>query len=116
MPRPRAVLTLALLGALVGGLAALPAQAQWKWRDKSGQTQYSDLAPPAGTPEADILQRPNSGPGEVVHQYRTGASIGCLRRLPEGRVYGVMPAWMRAGAIWMALGASTGIPTASRAL
>jgi hypothetical protein len=51
---------------LVGSLLALPAQAQWKWRDKSGQTQYSDLAPPAGTAEADILQRPNSGPVRVV--------------------------------------------------
>ena len=44
------------------GLAlALPALAQWKWRDKAGQTQYSDLPPPAGTVEADILQRPNAG-------------------------------------------------------
>lgn len=44
------------------GLAlALPALAQWKWRDKAGQTQYSDLPPPAGTAEADILLRPNAG-------------------------------------------------------
>jgi hypothetical protein len=64
MRRPRAVLMLALL--LVGSVLALPAQAQWKWRDKSGQTQYSDLAPPAGTPEADILQRPNSGAVRVA--------------------------------------------------
>ena len=37
---------------------ALPAAAQWKWRDKAGQTQYSDLPPPPGVPEGDILQRP----------------------------------------------------------
>ena len=44
------------------GLAlALPVLAQWKWRDKAGQTQYSDLPPPAGTAEADILLRPNAG-------------------------------------------------------
>jgi hypothetical protein len=54
MPRHHLV----LLAALLGSLLAMPAQAQWKWRDKAGQTQYSDLAPPPGTPEADILQRP----------------------------------------------------------
>ena len=45
--------------AVLGTLLAVPAQAQWKWRDKNGQTQYSDLPPPAGTPEASILQRPS---------------------------------------------------------
>src|SRR5215213_4585274 len=29
--------------AVLGALLAVPAQAQWKWRDKNGQTQYSDL-------------------------------------------------------------------------
>jgi hypothetical protein len=37
---------------------ALPAHAQWKWKDASGKIQYSDLPPPSGTPEANILQRP----------------------------------------------------------
>ncbi len=37
---------------------AFPAQAQWKWRDAGGKIQYSDLPPPNGTPEKDILQRP----------------------------------------------------------
>lgn len=47
----------ALLALLM--LAAAPlAQAQWKWRDASGKVQYSDLPPPQGTPDADILQRP----------------------------------------------------------
>jgi hypothetical protein len=44
--------------AMVLATAALPAAAQWKWKDKGGQMQYSDLPPPAGTPDADILQRP----------------------------------------------------------
>ena len=44
----------------LGMALALPALAQWKWRDKAGQTQYSDLPPPAGTAEADILLRPNA--------------------------------------------------------
>jgi len=46
--------------ALLSLLAATPALAQWKWRDASGHVQYSDLPPPHGVPEADILQRPAS--------------------------------------------------------
>ena len=65
MPRPRAVLLAMLTCSLVGTLLATPAEAQWKWRDKAGQTQYSDLAPPPGTPEADILQRPNANAAPV---------------------------------------------------
>ena len=49
----------ALALALVLAMST-PAQAQWKWRDKSGQTQYSDLPPPSGVQERDILQRPDS--------------------------------------------------------
>lgn len=41
-------------------MLALPAHAQWKWRDKAGQTQYSDLPPPPGIPEQDILGRPRA--------------------------------------------------------
>jgi hypothetical protein len=39
---------------------ALPAQAQWKWRDANGRLTVSDLPPPRGTPEKDILQRPET--------------------------------------------------------
>jgi Domain of unknown function (DUF4124) len=49
-----------LLAALLGLAVALPAAAQWKWRDQTGRTQYSDLPPPAGTAEKDILQRPST--------------------------------------------------------
>ena len=55
MPRHAA----ALIAALAAALLALPAAAQWKWKDKSGHTQYSDLPPPNGTPEQDILAKPN---------------------------------------------------------
>jgi len=48
----------ALLALLAASVIALPADAQWKWRDKSGHVQYSDLPPPAGTPDQDILGRP----------------------------------------------------------
>jgi hypothetical protein len=50
----------AAASAVLGLTLALPAAAQWKWRDKAGQTQYSDLPPPPGVPETDILQRPNT--------------------------------------------------------
>ena len=49
------------IAALLGMTLALPAAAQWKWRDANGRTQYSDLPPPSGVPEQDILLRPSSG-------------------------------------------------------
>ena len=49
--------TVVVLAALLGTTLAVPASAQWKWRDKNG-VQYSDLPPPPGVAEADILQRP----------------------------------------------------------
>jgi uncharacterized protein DUF4124 len=55
MARPIVV----LLAVLAASLLALPVEAQWKWRDKSGHTQYSDLPPPAGTADQDILARPS---------------------------------------------------------
>ncbi|WP_341891643.1 DUF4124 domain-containing protein [Variovorax sp. YR752] len=55
MRRSLAVLSLALVGATL----ALPAAAQWKWRGVNGQIQYSDLPPPAGVSDKDILQRPS---------------------------------------------------------
>lgn len=48
-PTLLALLCLAMAGA---------AQAQWKWRDARGNVQYSDMPPPPGTPDKDILQRP----------------------------------------------------------
>jgi len=55
MARPIVV----LLVAVAAGVVASPSEAQWKWRDKSGHVQYSDLPPPAGTSDQDILARPN---------------------------------------------------------
>jgi len=48
--------------AAIALVLAASAQAQWKWRDARGNVQYSDLPPPQGTPEKDILQRP---PGQA---------------------------------------------------
>ncbi|MET0335055.1 MAG: DUF4124 domain-containing protein [Rhizobacter sp.] len=47
------------VAALVAVGFSLPAEAQWKWKDKSGRVQYSDLPPPPSVSEAEILQRPN---------------------------------------------------------
>lgn len=55
MPR----LSVVVLSALLGACLALPAAAQWKWRDRTGHIQYSDLPPPHGTADQDILQRPS---------------------------------------------------------
>ena len=54
----RTVVALAALAA--AALISTPAEAQWKWKDKTGHTQYSDLPPPLGTPEQDILSRPGA--------------------------------------------------------
>ena len=52
--------TLVVLTAVLGATLALPAAAQWKWRDGSGHTQYSDTPPPPSVAEKDILQRPQA--------------------------------------------------------
>ena len=51
--------SLLLMALAVAGLASVaPAVAQWKWYDKNRQVQYSDIPPPLGTPDKDIVQRP----------------------------------------------------------
>jgi hypothetical protein len=57
VPGPRASALLACL--LAAACLALPAHAQWKWRDGQGRVTASDLPPPRDVPEKDILQRPN---------------------------------------------------------
>lgn len=73
--------------AVLGALLAVPAQAQWKWRDKNGQTQYSDLPPPAGVADNDILQRPNAGQRRAVTTTpvaASGAASGTPALAPKG--------------------------------
>ena len=67
----------ALLLAL-GAVLSLPVAAQWKWRDKGGQMQYSDLPPPAGTPDTDILQRPAPVAPRAAASAPTAASAPLL--------------------------------------
>jgi Domain of unknown function (DUF4124) len=47
-----------VLCGLMLALAVPAAQAQWKWRDKTGQINASDRPPPLDIPEKDILARP----------------------------------------------------------
>ena len=49
---------LGLLSAAVLLGAVLPAEAQWRWRDKSGQVNASDRPPPRDIPDKDIIGRP----------------------------------------------------------
>lgn len=52
----RPLLALAVAAATL--LTALPATAQWRWRDASGRVTASDRPPPPEVPDKDILQRP----------------------------------------------------------
>ena len=60
MVRDSVFRTVMAAAAAVLVLVSLPAEAQWKWKDTSGRIQYSDLPPPAGTPDQDILSRPTA--------------------------------------------------------
>ncbi|MFN0184454.1 MAG: DUF4124 domain-containing protein [Aquabacterium sp.] len=55
----RAALPAAILMTLTLLCLPAPAQAQWKWKDSGGQVHVSDLPPPRGTPDKDILSRPD---------------------------------------------------------
>jgi hypothetical protein len=70
--------------AVLGALLAVPAQAQWKWRDKNGQTQYSDLPPPSGIAESDILQRPAQRTAPAAVAAASGAASGAPALAPKG--------------------------------
>jgi hypothetical protein len=79
MARPFAI----LLALLATGLLALPAEAQWKWKDKGGHVQYSDLPPPPGTPDQDILTRP-SGPRRAAAPATAPASAASVVAAASG--------------------------------
>jgi hypothetical protein len=43
----------------------MAASAHWQWIDKDGQKVFSDRAPPADTPEKNILERPSNRPSRT---------------------------------------------------
>jgi hypothetical protein len=53
----------ALLIALLALAVALPASAQFKWRDANGRVVYSDQPPPPSVPPSAFLRGPGAGPG-----------------------------------------------------
>src|SRR5687767_312595 len=57
LPRSARLAATVFAALLAIGLSQ-PAAAQWKWKDKGGRVQYSDLPPPPTVSEGDILQRP----------------------------------------------------------
>jgi Domain of unknown function (DUF4124) len=66
--------TLVVLTAVLGAMLALPAVAQWKWRDAGGRTQYSDTPPPPSIAEKDILQRPQGSATQSARRAAPPAS------------------------------------------
>ena len=54
LPRPLLPLATVFLVCCM----VLPAQAQWKWRDKDGRVTASDMPPPREVLDKDIIQRP----------------------------------------------------------
>ena len=75
-----------LLVALIAASACPVAEAQWKWRDGRGAVQYSDVPPPQGTPEKDILERPrgSSRPAPVAAAPASAASASAGGPVPAG--------------------------------
>ena len=58
-PSKPVLLSVPLLALLVLLLTlALPANAQWKWRDQNGRVTASDLPPPRDVADKDIISRP----------------------------------------------------------
>ncbi len=57
-PAPTLRAWLPVLAAIVCVTLPSPADAQWSWRDKSGQVNASDRPPPRDVPDKDILSRP----------------------------------------------------------
>ncbi|HET9022968.1 MAG TPA: DUF4124 domain-containing protein, partial [Burkholderiaceae bacterium] len=60
--RPRIRRLAALAVALVAGLYAAGASAQWAWKDDNGRLVYSNLPPPASVKPTQIVRQPGSSP------------------------------------------------------
>ena len=76
-----------VLVALIAASASVDAVAQWKWRDRNGVVQYSDLPPPGGTPDKDIIERPAAAqrrPAPVAAAPEGAASAAYASSAPRG--------------------------------
>jgi hypothetical protein len=67
-------------------LAALPAAAQWKWKDARGQIVISDVPPPREIPDRDVLQKPELVIRKTVAQATPAASAPSVESAAKPRV------------------------------
>lgn len=96
---PRIVRLAAITAAALFALGlSQPAAAQWKWKDKSGRVQYSDLPPPPNVSDTDILQRPSGSAARKPPpfapnsaQAAAAAMAASAASAPDGVARGVDP-------------------------
>ncbi len=67
-------------------LAALPAAAQWKWKDARGQVVISDVPPPRDIPERDVLQKPELVTRRPANQPAPAASASAAESVAKAKV------------------------------
>jgi hypothetical protein len=58
----RSIRTVSLAALLLA--VALPAAAQWAWKDQNGRLVYSDQAPPPSVKAAQIVRQPGASPAQ----------------------------------------------------
>lgn len=74
--RRATALALPLAVATLLTTMSLSADAQWRWRDKAGQVNASDRAPPRDVPDKDILSRPGIDPRRAAPAPVVAAASG----------------------------------------
>jgi hypothetical protein len=67
-------------------LAALPAAAQWKWKDARGQVVISDVPPPRDIPDRDVLQKPELVNRRAANQAAPVASAPAPEAVAKAKV------------------------------
>jgi len=67
-------------------LAALPAAAQWKWKDARGQIVISDVPPPRDIPDRDVLQKPELVARRPANQAAPAASAPAAEAVAKAKV------------------------------
>ena len=78
-------------------LSALPAGAQYRWKDANGQVHASDLPPPREVPDKDILQRPSRSQGLAVPT--ASAASAAPSRAAPAKPAGAAPARLASGPV-----------------
>lgn len=79
------------LALLATTLAPPAAQAQWTWRDKSGQVNASDRPPPRDVLDKDILSRPNASANANARRSTPAATAPAASGAALGAAVGAAP-------------------------